>query len=293
LTVANKPSRMLSRMLLEKMIGAAKQQKLSIQSMLDLASTDLSLGLSRWQAKPVRELMFFLSELNGKLNHPDASEVLTWMLTRLDLLAYFQDYYGAGENADEKSRGLIHFLQYVKELRLSPLDLLKQLSKIDTTQGKPEKELIVFTTIFRTKGLEYDYVIIPQCDENLLPYLKGEPLDIYDTRGFVPECRMSSSIENERRLFYVGITRARKGVMISSSAVPSRFLEEIKLTSTERLMNLVESLATGDLNAREELSITIQQNNADRLILRNLIEGYLADLEYRNVAINTTSLKYP
>ena len=41
--------------------------------------------------------------------------------------------------------------------------------------GNPEEELIVFTTIFRTKGLEYDYVVLPQCDDNLLPYLKGFP----------------------------------------------------------------------------------------------------------------------
>ena len=42
---------------------------------------------------------------------------------------------------------------------------------------------ILFTTIFRTKGLEFDYVILPQCNENALPYLKGERISIYDNEG--------------------------------------------------------------------------------------------------------------
>lgn len=62
-------------------------------------------------------------------------------------------------------------------------------------------------TIHGSKGLEYDYVFIPDVNNNLLPHKKG-------------------IIEEERRLFYVGITRAKVGVYISSIK-KSSFLSEI------------------------------------------------------------------
>ena len=62
-------------------------------------------------------------------------------------------------------------------------------------------------TIHSSKGLEYDYVFIPDVNDNLLPHKKGV-------------------LEEERRLFYVGITRAKTGVFISSIK-KSSFLEEI------------------------------------------------------------------
>lgn len=62
-------------------------------------------------------------------------------------------------------------------------------------------------TIHSSKGLEYDYVFIPDVNSNLLPHKKGV-------------------LEEERRLFYVGITRAKIGVFISS-VKKSSFLEEI------------------------------------------------------------------
>ena len=62
-------------------------------------------------------------------------------------------------------------------------------------------------TIHSSKGLEYDYVFIPDVNNNLLPHKKG-------------------ILEEERRLFYVGITRAKTGVFISS-VKKSSFLAEI------------------------------------------------------------------
>lgn len=62
-------------------------------------------------------------------------------------------------------------------------------------------------TIHSSKGLEYDYVFIPDVNENLLPHKRGV-------------------LEEERRLFYVGITRAKQGVYISS-VKSSIFLDEI------------------------------------------------------------------
>jgi superfamily I DNA/RNA helicase len=208
----------------------------------------------------------------------DAGQLLTWMVKELDYLAYFQDYYGKGENSDEKTHAVVNFIKYVNQMHVSPLALLEKLSQLDTTRGKPEEEQIVFTTIFRTKGLEFDYVVIPQCDENMLPYLKGERIDVYDTKGVIRESQMSSALENERRLFYVAITRARKGVLIGTSNIPSRFLEEIQRSQTESLMETVQELACGNMSARQALLNAAEMGRIPNVALPNLLHGYLPDL---------------
>ena len=112
---------------------------------------------------------------------------------------------------------------------LATLPSTEHIARLDTTQGAPVEEQVVFTTIFRTKGLEFDYVFLPETNEGVLPYLKGEHVDIYDTSGRFVEDTLSDKLESERRLFYVAITRAREGVFIGTGSHPSRFLHEIQL----------------------------------------------------------------
>ncbi len=286
LNVANKPSRMLSRSLLSNLIATARVRHLSAEQALEMAMSDSTLGLGSWQVEKVGSLAGFLNALEGRLKSQSvkAGELLDWMVQSLDYLAYFQDYYGKGEHADEKKYAVVNFIRYVTQLDVTPESLLDHLARVDTTQGKAEDELIVFTTIFRTKGLEFDYVVLPQCDDNLFPYLKGERTDIYDTQGLVREWEMSSKLESERRLFYVALTRARKGVLIGASLYPSRFLEEVRLADTETVMSAVTHLAGGDPKAASALQRVLHRNNLPTNLLSNLIYGYLPDLGQQALA---------
>ena len=271
---------MLSRSVISKLASTGKYNGWSPEKTLQAAANERAQGLNGWQVERILELETFLRELSEQVSQAVmlAGDLLDWMIQRLNYLDYFQDYYGRGEHADEKKFAVLNFIRFVSKLHLSPSALLEHLASLDTTQGAPEAEQIVFTTIFRTKGLEYDYVLIPQCDENLLPYLKGERCDIYDTAGIVRESVMSSALESERRLFYVALTRARKGVFIGSSVRPSRFLEELLLKETENVMNAVTWLATGESNAAQALQQSIQSTGLRPNLLTNLIDGYLPDL---------------
>jgi DNA helicase-2/ATP-dependent DNA helicase PcrA len=68
-------------------------------------------------------------------------------------------------------------------------------------------------TLHRAKGLEFDAVFLPRVDEGELPYKRAD-------------------VEEERRLLYVGITRARRHLCISWTAKPSRFLRELGAGAT-------------------------------------------------------------
>jgi DNA helicase-2/ATP-dependent DNA helicase PcrA len=81
-------------------------------------------------------------------------------------------------------------------------------------------------TLHGAKGLEFDQVFLPGWEEGLFPHQRS--LDESGTAG----------LEEERRLAYVGITRARRGATISfaqnrrvhnqwQSAIPSRFIDEL------------------------------------------------------------------
>lgn len=86
-------------------------------------------------------------------------------------------------------------------------------------EKRKNKEGICLSTYHSAKGLEWDYVFLIDCNENMTPFKKAES----------PE-----EIEEERRLFYVAVTRARKGVRFTWTSsngpkkmFPSRFLTEM------------------------------------------------------------------
>jgi len=268
------------------MVNKAKYQKWSVQKLLEDAAYGRFYGIKQWQSNQIADLYHFMDTLHGRINSNGiaAGELLKWMVTDLNYLSYFQDYYGKGQHSDEKSQVVINFIKYVSQIRISPYDLLGHLEELDTTQGKPEEELIVFTTIFRTKGLEFDYVVIPSCDENALPYLRGQANGVYDTGGIVQENRMSDTLEAERRLFYVGLTRAKKGVFIGTSSERSRFLDEIHLRSTTTIMEALRWLSTGNQNGKEELLNALMGHRGTENTINNLINGYLPDLGYPELA---------
>src|SRR4051795_10959148 len=63
-------------------------------------------------------------------------------------------------------------------------------------------------TLHRAKGLEFDAVFLPRLDEGELPIKRG-------------------NVDEERRLFYVGLTRAKRHLVVTWSGKPSRFLQEL------------------------------------------------------------------
>ena len=122
------------------------------------------------------------------------------MVKDLDYLAYFQDYYGKGENSDEKNpcRHPFHPLRQPN----APLTPGAAGSTYPTGYhpgASPKMNWLSSLPSSAPRDWNLDYVVIPQCDENLLPYLKGEHTDIYDTKGLVHDNLMSTTLENERR----------------------------------------------------------------------------------------------
>ena len=123
-------------------------------------------------------------------------------------------------------------IENIKELILAMEDynsieeFLEHVSLVTSIDENNEDNKVNLMTLHAAKGLEYDFVFLPGWEEGLFPHQKT--IDESGNKG----------IEEERRLAYVGITRARKTVNISSSmsrrfqnnwmpSLQSRFIEEL------------------------------------------------------------------
>ncbi len=109
---------------------------------------------------------------------------------------------------------------------LEELTLASDLDNADTSTNA-----ITLMTIHISKGLEFPYVFIVGCEENLFPSMRGDEEDPND-------------LEEERRLAYVAMTRARKKLWMTHTKIrrvwgqeqmnpPSRFLREIPKEFTQ------------------------------------------------------------
>jgi len=131
----------------------------------------------------------------------------------------------------------------------SVLDVAQTISVIlSLAERGEEQDVVTLSTLHASKGLEWPHVVLAGVNEGLLPFKAEE-----DTTA--------EHLEEERRLMYVGITRARTTLAVSTlrrrkkgretvAGIPSRFIAEMKLHEAksqedprERLRKLREALA--------------------------------------------------
>ncbi len=126
-------------------------------------------------------------------------------------------------------------------------------------QGEEEPDAVKLSTLHASKGLEYPHVYLAGVEEGLLPHLgkddeEGDPARAAES--------LAARIEEERRLMYVGITRAQRSLNLSwckkrrrarEDVVrePSRFIEEMGLGGAAPK----EDEATANLSPKERLGM--------------------------------------
>ncbi|HET7507335.1 MAG TPA: UvrD-helicase domain-containing protein [Solirubrobacterales bacterium] len=152
---------------------------------------------------------------------------------------------GRGENLEALIAGAAEFdIEREREgdSEVPPLEeYLQQISLYSEQDSlKEEQELVTLMTLHNAKGLEYDTVFIVGCEDGAFPHLRALE---------------EGGEEEERRLCYVGITRARRRLYMtwarerslfgrSERNLPSRFVDEIPVELTERHATATQSLST-------------------------------------------------
>ncbi len=179
-------------------------------------------GLERYQVRYLTELYGQI----GRLKQLPPAEAIACIRTTVGYDRYLEAF------AEETGTDLVHLLEPLDELMVA-VELFPDLSSMITHVSRIEEALkqsdpaskIKLMTLHRSKGLEFDRVFIIGLHAMVIPHYRSLN---------VPEDRKNEAWEEERRLLYVGMTRARNELVLSGTktrqgkrAYPSPFLQDI------------------------------------------------------------------
>lgn len=215
---------------LDKIKANATTENVSVFTHLKQSINDLPILYKKKQGESLACFVKQLAELHDQLAL-DSKNTATILDDHLHKYGYYDMLINY--EMDEKIDNIHQFIGQIKAyfaLEDASLDEFVQnitlMSAQDEMEDDTSSDFVRLMTIHTAKGLEFDNVFIYGLVDQIFPSTRtiNESVD---------------GIEEERRLFYVAITRARKRLFLSTSGgysymgprVPSRFLREIKKTA--------------------------------------------------------------
>lgn len=143
-----------------------------------------------------------------------AGTILKQLVARLDLYSFYHDFSARQAVADNRIQTCESLIGFATEHKGSAREFLRELGLLQC-QDVIGADRLLITSIHRAKGLEWPLVILPGLDQGSFPCQRASK----DAGNVVGE-----GVEDERRLFYVGITRAKE--MLQLIHPPDYLLQE-------------------------------------------------------------------
>ena len=242
--IINQPKRGIGASSLEKLHSHARASDCSIQQAArDLADTDELHGKAKTGLTQLLQTIDSWRKLNDeKENLPVLAEKVLDDSGYLEMWKKDRSLQAPGriENLNE----LINALHEFDTLG----DFLEHISLVLDNAETTEGDMINIMTLHGAKGLEFDTVFMPGWEEGLFPHQRA-----LDEGG-------GKALEEERRLAYVGLTRAKNNVLIShaanrnlfgkwTSALPSRFIRELPEENIARTSEVFSDNSVEEMDA--------------------------------------------
>ena len=225
LRVLNVPPRGIGKTTVDALREAARVDALSLWTAIEKFISGASAGRAVTPLRAFREL---IGKLQVALSEKEPAEFLRMVLGESGYMDMLKDRntpedVARMENLEELTRAVAESME-AGETFTDFLDAAALVSDADQYDGKPGVTLI---TLHSTKGLEFDHVFLTGMEEGICPHSRS----LNEEKG----------IEEERRLVYVGMTRARQSLTMTRAvyrrvfgneqqlraSLPSRFLAEI------------------------------------------------------------------
>lgn len=220
LRIANVPARGLSDVTMERLLSASHERKGSVfTAMQNPAVTATFQAQAR---KSIESFVEFVERTRQPLEKIDAQHSIllsSWADRFFDEIGYFNELRRSEktpEGAESRIRNIKELLVTLDEQpsTLSPHDRLQSFLEEITldTEREEEKEeagdAVTLITMHSCKGLEFPHVYIVGMEEGLLPHSRSKE---------------ENTLDEERRLFYVALTRAKESLTISHCASRKKF----------------------------------------------------------------------
>ena len=228
--IINFPHRGIGNVTLNKIFVHCYNEKIKVWDFLQTGEAHKI--VSRNAQSSIAQFRDMMQKYNARLESEDAYEIAKEVFKESGLLEF---YGGIGKSPEDMSRyenikellnGIRNFVERgetEEERKLATF--VQEVSLLtEADRDAEEKEHVSLMTIHASKGLEFDTVFVSGMEEDLFP----SPLSV----------NSRDELEEERRLFYVAITRAKNNLYLSHSqsrfkwgqlqfGEPSRFLDEI------------------------------------------------------------------
>jgi DNA helicase-2/ATP-dependent DNA helicase PcrA len=234
LRILNLPPRGIGKTTLDSLQAAARADNTSTWAAIDKFVSGAAAGRA---VAPLRSFQELIARLHQALTHREPHDFLRFVIDETGYIGMLRDRntpedVSRIENLEELVRALAEGIE-AGETFTDFLDAAALISDADSYEGKPGVTLI---TLHSTKGLEFDHVFLTGMEEGICPHSRS----LNEDKG----------VEEERRLVYVGMTRARNSLTLTRAvyrrifgdeqrfraSLPSRFLAEIpgELVETAR-----------------------------------------------------------
>ncbi len=219
--IVNVPARGVGTRSLENFFAWQRDNGLSLQQALEAVGDCTT--LTPKARKSLHEVGDILARMRELVEDVPVAGFIDSLLRRIDYLHYLDDGTPQGEARQENVKELLSVAQEYQDVGLAGfLEEVALVSDLDTTNF--DGDAVTLMTLHAAKGLEFPVVFMTGLEESIFPHSRA----LYD----------QSEMEEERRLCYVGMTRAREELYMSYASSrllyggvqhnpPSRFLSEI------------------------------------------------------------------
>jgi DNA helicase-2/ATP-dependent DNA helicase PcrA len=219
--IVNVPKRGIGDTTVHRIIGHARARQIP----LAVAAAEMiqSEELTPKTRRAIGDLLKAIERWRGRIGGMRHTELAELILDESGYTAMLQaDKSPQAQSRLENLKELVRFMHDFDTLE----GFLEHVSLVMDTDAGNDGDRVSLMTLHAAKGLEFDTVFLPGWEEGLFPHQRS--LDESGLKG----------LEEERRLAYVGITRARKRARISftenrrtrglfQAATPSRFVDEL------------------------------------------------------------------
>ena len=248
--IVNTPARGIGDTSLAKILQFGRKNNLSISAVLERVN---DLGLGQRQTTELVEFARLLTIFGRSRDSESLPELIELVIKKSGYEKYLDDGTTAGAERIENVRELLSVAnEYISVHGESNLEgFLEEIALIaDIDNWNSDEEAVTLMTLHAAKGLEFKSVFIAGMEENLFPHANSA----WDTE----------QLEEERRLCYVGITRARERLYMTitrsrmlygrtMSNSPSRFLADIPAHLIAGYENVLSSSEVTTAVAEESL----------------------------------------
>lgn len=259
LRIANVPRREIGVTTLEKLGTYANEQHISL---LEASlSTELAQHLPTRSLSAVQTFAQMIVEVSDQAQRGDALDVIQAFFQQLNYQAFLMEHNDNSKAAEYKVKNVDDFLSWIyRDLGGSefeaPMTLEQLVNKMllrdmfDKMQEAEEADEVQMMTLHASKGLEFPHVYLIGMEEELLPHKTSIEND---------------DIEEERRLAYVGITRAQQTLTFTMAEARKRYGEDLQCEPSRFLNELPQEDLEWPRNLQADDPATQKQKGKTRL----------------------------